>query len=240
MKEKPYLSIIVPIYNESNRLDNLSTIASYLKKLKVKTELIVVNDGSNDSTKNILDDLRKKLKFKIISYKENKGKGYAVKIGMLKAQGKLRLFTDIDLSVPIEECSKLMKFAEFNQVVIGSRRVAKSKIILHQPIIRELMGRFFTFLSQKTLSLEISDFTCGFKMFREKAAGKIFQKSRINRWGFDSEILFIANKLEHKIYEAPISWSHNINTKVKFPEDIIRSLIDLILIRFNSLRGIYR
>lgn len=239
MNDKPYFSIIVPVYNESNRLDKLTKINSYLGRLKVKTELIVVNDGSADDTKRKLEDLKKKLNFKLVSYDQNKGKGHAVKTGMLRARGKCRLFTDIDLSVPIEECANFMRFIEKNPVMIGSRRVKGAKIILHQPIIRELMGRFFTFLSQKILGLKITDFTCGFKMLQEEAAKKIFERSRINRWGFDSEILFIAQKLGYKIFEIPVTWTHDPKTKVKFPHDIIRSFIDLILIRINNLRGFY-
>lgn len=236
----PYLSVIIPVYNEAARLKNIFKIFEYLQKRPYKTELILVNDGSSDETINILKKTAQEINFNIISYKENKGKGYAVKTGMLKARGKYRLFTDIDLSVPIEELDNFMKLITKNSVVLGTRRKAESKIIKHQPRIRELMGCFFTWLSQKTLGLNISDFTCGFKCFEKEAAKNIFQRARINRWGFDPEIIFIADKLGYKIYEAPVKWFHNPNTKVKFPQDIFRSLKDLLLIRLNSLRGNYR
>ncbi len=239
MRRTLQLSIIVPVYNESNRLGNVYNIAEYLKKLKIKSELIVVNDGSNDKTLKMLNDISNKIKFKIISYDKNKGKGFAVKTGMLSANGKYRLFTDIDLSVPIEECGRFIDFMKLHPVVIGSRKKGSSRIILHQPKMRELMGSFFTLLSQKTLGLEISDFTCGFKCFSEEAARNIFNKVRIDRWGFDSEIIFVSHKLGYKIFEIPVAWSHDPSTKVKFPQDVFSSLIELILIRFYNFVGAY-
>jgi len=239
MKKKPYLSIIVPIYNESNRLSNIYDIANYLKKLKIKSELIVVDDGSSDRTLEMLNDISKKLKFRIISYGKNRGKGFAIKTGMLSASGKYRLFTDIDLSVPIEEIERFIESAQKNSVVIGSRRKTGSKILKHQPKLRELMGLFFTWLSQKVLRLNVSDFTCGLKCFEKDAAKNIFKRVKINRWGFDAEIIFISHKLGYKILEAPVMWSHDPNTKVKFPQDIFRSLTDLVLIRFNNFIGAY-
>lgn len=240
MKANCYLSVIVPVYNEVKRLKNIYKISDFLKKLPYKTELIFVDDGSSDNTLNILRKTAKKLNFKVLSYKQNKGKGYAVKAGMLKAQGKYRLFTDIDLSVPIEEMSRFMEFMQKNSVVIGSRRKAGSRILKHQSKMRELMGHFFTWLSQKSLGLKVSDFTCGFKCFEKEAAKNIFQRAIINRWSFDSEILFIAEKLCYKIYEAPVKWFHNPDTKVKFPQDIIRSFFELFTIRINEVRGLYK
>jgi len=228
------------VYNETARLANLYKISDFLKKFPYKTELIFVNDGSRDNTLPELKKMAKKLSFKIISYKQNKGKGYAVKTGMLGARGKYRLFTDIDLSVPIEELDNLIKMVEKFPVVIGSRRIKDSKILRHQPWLRESMGRLFTFLSQKILGLNVSDFTCGFKCFEKRAAKDIFTKVRIERWSFDSEIIFIARKLGYEIAELPVRWMHDSRTKVKFPIDVIRSLTELILIRYYNLRGDYK
>ena len=135
-KGKPYLSIVVPVYNERNRITNLREIHAYLKSKKFKSELIVVNDGSNDTTMNQLRKIASEFPVKIISYKKNQGKGFALKKGMLAASGLYRLFTDIDLSTPIETCDKFIKGASDYHVIIGTRKHLKSNIIIHQPKLR--------------------------------------------------------------------------------------------------------
>lgn len=239
-KSKIYWSIIVPCYNETRRIDNLIRIFTFLRKLKRTWEVIVVNDGSSDDTLTKLKILKKKYDFNLISYSKNRGKGYAVKKGMLTARGEHRLFLDVDLSTPIETIDKFAEFVDKNDVVIGTRRNKLSKVLVHQSPLRENLGRVFTFLSQVVLGANISDFTCGFKCFSETSAEKIFAKTRIYRWGFDSESLFLAKKYGFSIKEVPVTWKNDQGTRVKFPGDIINSLTELLRIRFfDWVEGVY-
>lgn len=239
MKTKPHLSVVLPVFNESERLHNIYKIAKYVKSQPISSELIIVNDGSTDTTQELLENYAKKLGFSIISYTPNQGKGYALKTGILAAHGTYRLFLDIDLATPIEEYEKFRVYEKKYPVLIGSRRVNGARIAIHQPTVRELMGRFFTLLSQIILGLSITDFTCGFKCFHEKAAINIFSKTTIRRWGCDPEVLFIANKLGYHIKEIPITWKHDDRTRVKFPRDIIISFFELLKIRYNDIIGRY-
>lgn len=239
MTNNPYLSVIIPVYNESARIQNLPTIIKYLDSKKFSSEIIVVNDGSRDDTVEKLKKMKRQNKFKILSYKKNKGKGYAIKTGMLIAKGKYHLFTDIDLSTPMAEFNNFIPYLENYDLVIGSRKMKGAKLIEHQPIIRETLGKCFTFLSQIILNTHVSDFTCGFKCFSKKASSEIFKSLTIDRWGFDSEILFLATKKKLPIKEVSVRWSNDPNTKVKFPQDIIRSLSDLIRIRINDFHKMY-
>lgn len=232
-KEKSiFWSIIVPCYNETKRVDNLVKILHYLRGLKKPWELIVVNDGSTDDTLDKLNTLKGKSDFKLISYKVNRGKGYAVKAGMLKASGKYRLFADVDLSTPITEIEKFSKFVNQYDVIIGTRRLKGAKVMVHQPLLREYLGAAFTSLSRLVLNLKVSDFTCGFKCFSERASQKIFQKTKIFRWGFDCEILFLAKKYGYSIKEVPVVWKNDERTRVRFPGDLISSLGELLSIRY--------
>lgn len=237
--KQPSLSIIIPVFNEEKRIKNLKKIITYLGKQKFNWELIVVNDGSTDKTQKVLNSVKKSFKFKLLSYSPNLGKGFAIKTGMLEALGKYRLFLDIDLSTPINELEKFIPFLKKYDIVIGSRKLKDSNLVVRQSFIREHLGKMFTALSQMALQLDVSDFTCGFKCFSEKAAKEIFTRQTIRRWGFDSEILFIGKKKKFAIYEIPITWKNDPRTKVKFPQDIINSLAELIKIRLNSLLGLY-
>ena len=150
---------------------------------------------------------------------------------MLSASGSYRLFMDVDLSTPIQEFEKFKQYiAEFD-VVIGSRKVPQANLIRRQNLVRETFGKAFTLLSQVVLGMGVSDFTCGFKCFSAKAADDIFTGSKIERWGFDAEVLYIAKKRGFDIKEVPVSWSNDANTRVRFPQDIIRSFYELIVIR---------
>ncbi len=237
--EPLFWSIIVPVYNETKRVHNLNKIFRYLGNLKEPWELIVVNDGSRDDTLQKLDLFKRKSNFKLISYRTNRGKGFAVKTGMLAASGKFRLFCDIDLSTPIDEMRKIKKTLTKTDVAIGTRKLKGAKIILHQSLLRESLGRVFTWLSQLILNTWVSDFTCGFKCFSRRASEKIFKKTRIFRWGFDSEVLFLAKKYGLTIKEVPVVWKNDPQTKVRFPRDLVNSLAELILIRYYELKGFY-
>lgn len=235
-----FLSVIVPVYNEEKRIKKLVEVVAYLKKQRFLWELIVIDDGSFDHTKRKLTQLKKKLRFKLISYYPNKGKGAAIKEGMLFASGKYRLFLDVDLSTPLTEFDKLLPHLKRYDIVIGSRKMKGSDVKIRQSITRELLGRAFTFLSQQILQVKISDFTCGFKCFSGKAAKDIFSKQTIKRWGFDSEIIYIGKNRKFSIKEIPVTWRDDPRTKVKFPQDIIFSLHELFRIRLNAKRGLYK
>ena len=237
---KPHLSIIIPVYNEEKRVNNLTRIISYLKKQKFKWEVIVVNDGSTDKTMKKLKILKNRLRFKILSYYPNIGKGFAIKTGMLSTTGKYRLFLDIDLSTPVDELNRFLPFLKKFDIVIGSRKMKSSEVIVKQSLLREFLGKTFTYISQKILQMNVSDFTCGFKCFNSKAAEIIFAKQTIKRWGFDSEILYIGKLKKFSIKEVPVIWKNDPGTKVRFPQDIINSLVELITIRLNSLQNLYR
>ncbi len=242
IKEKIYLSIIIPLYNEEKRLINLPNIYNYLNNQKFNWEIILVNDGSKDNTKKIATNIIKNNSFKkvrLISYKNNRGKGFAVKNGMLKARGEHRLFIDIDLSTPIEELKKILIFINKFDIIIGSRKRKGAQVIKHQPKIREKLGKEFTRLSRKILGLKVTDFTCGFKCFSANSAKKIFSIQKIERWGFDAEILFLAQKLNMSIKEVAIVWKNDGETKVRLPKDMIISFLDLLKIRYYTIRNLY-
>ena len=241
---QPFLSVIIPVYNEERRINSLLKILNYLKTKTFTSEVVLVNDGSSDDTVKKIKSIQQKTKktfpqLKLISYTKNMGKGHAVKEGMMASSGKNRLFLDIDLSTPIEEFDKFEGYLKKFDVIIGSRKASGAKLVKRQPIIRELLGRGFTKLSQIILGVKVSDFTCGFKCFSQKAASEFFSHQRINRWGFDSEILFLAKKLGFKVKEIPVVWKNDSETKVKLPHDIINSLIDLYKIRYNDFKKIY-
>lgn len=239
MNKKPYISVVIPIYNEEKRIKNLQQIISYLKKQKYLWEVVLINDGSKDKTQDKLNQLKKRRNFTIISYNENQGKGFAVKTGMLSAKGKYRVFLDIDLSTPITELDKFLPYLNKYDVVIGSRKMKESNVISRQSFTREVLGRIFTLISQKVLQIDVSDFTCGFKCFSGETVNKTFSKQTINGWGFDSEILYISKIAKHSIKEVPVIWRNAPGTKVKFPNAIISSFLELIKIRINSAKGLY-
>ncbi|MFH2062096.1 MAG: glycosyltransferase [Candidatus Beckwithbacteria bacterium] len=231
------LSLVIPVYNEEKRLDKaLKICKDYLNKFP-DWEFIFVNDGSTDKT----EEMIKNAGFRVISYKKNQGKGCALKQGVKLATKPLTLITDIDFSTPLTELPKLYGEIESGfKMVIGSRKTKGSVVTKHQPKLREWLGTRFTDLSNVWLGLKVSDFTCGFKLFKTDTAKEIFDKQRIKRWGYDAEIVFIANKLGVNIKEVPVVWGNDNRTRVNLGKDILRSLIDLVMIRFNDLAGRYR
>ncbi len=206
--EKPYLSVIIPAYNEAKRLPlTLIDIDKHLKNSDFSYEIIVVNDGSKDATLEIAQRFSHLIKnFKIIN-QENTGKGGAVKRGMLEAKGKIRLFTDADNSTSIDQFNKMILYLnEGYNVVIGSRDVNGSQLIPPQPWHKRIAGNLGNLFIQVLLLPGIWDTQCGFKAFTEEAAEKIFPLIKIHRWGFDVEILALAKKMGYKIKEIPVVW----------------------------------
>jgi|SRR3989344_5286914 len=235
------LSIIIPLFNEESRVEKaVSELEKYLSIQDFSTQVIFVDDGSTDKTVRKIKELKPKFDFEIISYRPNKGKGHAIKQGVAEAKGSYLLFCDVDMSTPLNEFNKFLPLVKKKiPVVIGTRKAAGAKIIKRQPFLRQKMGEVFTMLSNILLRSSVSDFTCGFKCFSRGAAEKIFSFSTINRWSYDSEILFLANKLGFKIIEVPVVWKNDSRTKVNLFKDIIESFTDLLKIRLNDRAGHY-
>lgn len=235
------VSIIIPAYNEEKRIAaSIEVIYKFLKSFKKSYEVLIVNDGSKDSTGKILKELQKKYNFRLINHTVNAGKGAAIKTGVNNASGEVILFTDTDLSVPIEFLDNYLEAMSKNtDIVIGTRAHRNSKVEVPQSKLRETLGEVFTRLANIILNVGVTDFTCGFKMFRKDAAEIIFNRQLINRWAFDAESLYIAKKYKFNIKEVPVVWRHREGSKVKFPRDLIETLISLIVIRFNDLKGKY-
>lgn len=235
------ISIIIPVFNEENRIQkSLDTIFAFLKTFREETEVIIVDDGSWDSTPRILKEYQKKYNLKVITLKNNQGKGAAIRNGIGISQGEKILFTDIDLSVPIEFLQPFNEALTGEvDIVIGSREHPQSEIPVKQYWLREAAGYSFTVLTNAILQVGASDFTCGFKLFRREAARKIFAKQLINRWTFDAETLFLAKKYEFTVKEEPVVWTHGEGSKVRFPQDLIESFFALLQIRINDWSGKY-
>lgn len=235
------ISIIIPVFNEENRIrQNLETINSYAKSSKEPIEILVVDDGSTDQTPKILEEYKAKFGIKVITQTPNQGKGAAIRTGVSNATGEKILFTDIDLSVPIETLDSFNEaMTEDVDIVIGSRENPDSKIEAAQSWLRETAGYSFTILTNAILQVGVSDFTCGFKLFKREAARKIFSHQQIKRWAFDAETMYLAKKYEFKIQEMPVTWRHNEGSKVKFPEALIDSMFGLFQIRLNDFLGKY-
>lgn len=237
-----YLSVIIPAYNEEKRLPKtLEDIGNYLKKQNFDSEIIVVSDGSKDRTVEVAKEFAKNFKnLKVIEYKENKGKGFGVRVGMLEAQGKFRIFTDADNSTPISEIEKFWKeFESGADIVIGSREIKGAILDPPQPFYRRFLGEGFKLLRKIIIGLwEIQDTQCGFKCFKKEVVEKIFPKCKIDRFAFDPEILILAKKAGFKIKEVPIYWRNDPNSKVKI-KSIIKMALDLLKIRLNLILGKY-
>jgi len=238
-----YLSVIIPAYNEEKRLPKtLREVDEYLRKQNYNSEIIVVSDGSTDRTCEIVEGLKNEIKnLKLICEKINQGKGYAVRIGMLKAKGEFRLFTDADNSTPIEQIEKMWPyFEEGYEIVIGSRDIKGAVLDPPQNLFRRFVGEVFKYLRKIIVNLwEIEDSQCGFKCFKGEAAEKIFPKCKINRFAFDPEILLVGKKLGYKIKEVPVYWKNDPNSKVRL-KSMVKMLLDLLKIRWNLIKNEYQ
>lgn len=236
------LSVIVPCFNEEKRfIEGAAHYINYLSKINYSWELILVNDGSNDNTLKLMSGLAQKHKnIKVVSYKENRGKGYAIVQGVKKALGKYILFSDLDHAVSIDTIEDFYKYFESGaKLVIGSRRVKGAKFLKRQHILRESLGRGFTFLVRLFVDWKIKDATCGFKAFENKVAKRLFSKISIYGWAFDAEILYLCKKYNINHIQAPVSWSDVKGSKVSLFRDVVRSLGGLVTIRLNDIRNKY-
>ena len=237
------LSIVVPAFNEEQRLPkSLRSIQSYLKSRRLRAEVLVVDDGSTDATPKLVEASRNGFpELRLISNGRHRGKGFSVRHGMLEARGEFALFTDADLSAPIEEADKLLAPLRdgSHDGAIGSRAVDRGLIEVHQPAHRERAGIVFNRIVRGLTGLQFRDTQCGFKAFRREKARVIFDQQRIEGFGFDPEILFLAQQKGLRIAEIPVRWAHDPTTKVKLLRDSMRMFLDLLAIRWNALLGRY-
>jgi glycosyltransferase involved in cell wall biosynthesis len=235
------LSIIIPAYNEESRLPKtLELIRAYLNATGISSEVIVVDDGSRDGTVQFAESQSVAWPaLRVVKNPGNRGKGYSVRHGMLEARGKIVLFTDADLSAPIEEADKLLAALATNDVAIGSRAMDRRLIEVHQPWTREFAGIMFNTIVRVVLGLKIEDTQCGFKAFHRKSSTIIFQQQRIERFGFDPELLFLAKRNGLTIAEVPVRWSNDPGTHVSLWDGIRAMFFEVAKIRWNAITGKY-
>jgi glycosyltransferase involved in cell wall biosynthesis len=238
------ISIIVPAYNEEHRLpETIRAMENYFRAQPWEFyEILIVDDGSKDKTAAIADDFAgSNPHIRVLRNPGNRGKGYSVRQGMLKARGEWRLFSDADLSTPMEELDKLWSIVESQnaEVAIGSRAIDRSLIGVHQPGFRESAAKVFNVAMRLTIGLPIKDTQCGFKLFRGDLVKEIFTRQTLEGFGFDVEVLFIAQKLGYRIAEVPVRWNHVDGSKVGMLTGL-RAFLELAEVRANSLRGRYR
>jgi dolichyl-phosphate beta-glucosyltransferase len=239
--EAPELSIIIPAYNEELRLPaTLSRIAAYTRSSRRRIEVIVVDDGSRDKTVAVAEQFRNEIpSLRVVSNGENRGKGYSVRHGMQEARGEIVLFTDADLSAPIEEVEKLLPAMKTNDVAIGSRAMDRSQITVHESPFREFAGIIFNKIVRLILWLPFVDTQCGFKAFRRQPCKIIFDQQTIERFGFDPELLYLARHHGLRSVEISVRWGHSPATKVSMMRDSLMMFVDVFAIRWNSLTGKY-
>jgi glycosyltransferase involved in cell wall biosynthesis len=235
-------SIIIPAYNESARIaGTLERVLAYTAERSWDAEIIVVNDSSRDNTADIVRSyLGKNPRLRMLENPGNRGKGYSVRNGMLHANGEILLFSDADLSSPIEEADQL--FAAIMQgadIAIGSRWLRTELQTQRQPLHRQIVGRVFNMLLRLTLGLNFKDTQCGFKAFTRRAAKAIFPQQQIERWGFDPELLFLARRFNFKVVEVPVAWAHREGTQISPLRDGTRMFFEMLQIRWNAVSGKY-
>jgi glycosyltransferase involved in cell wall biosynthesis len=238
----PHISIIIPAFNESARIERtLQRVLECVESRGWDAEVTVVDDGSTDDTVAIVQRwMERSSCLSLLRNPGNRGKGYSVRNGLLQATGDIVMFTDADLSAPIEEASRL--FAAIDQgadVAIGSRWLDRDRQTRHQPLYRRFFGRCFNALTRMVMGLPFADTQCGFKAFRRSAAQVIFRLQRIERWGFDPEILFIARKLGYGVKEVAVTWGHDERSKMSYLKDGAKMLEEMAIIRSNSVAGRY-
>jgi glycosyltransferase involved in cell wall biosynthesis len=235
-------SLVIPAYNEGARLGpTLEKVLGYLREQKWNAEVIVVNDGSRDNTASLVREFAQKNPMvRLVENPGNRGKGYAVRNGMLNARGEVVVFSDADLSSPIEELPKLLAaLGAGADIAIGSRWLRAELQTRRQSAHRQLFGRVFNLLLRIMLGLRFKDTQCGFKAFTRRAAQTILPLQRIERWGFDPEILFLARKFGFRVDEVPVLWGHSGDTRIRPVMDGARMFWEMVRIRWYDLAGKY-
>ena len=251
ISDRPFLSVVIPAYNEERRLpQTLQSIVDYLARQSYASEVIVVDDGSRDQTVQVVESFRAAHPSVALIRNDHRGKGYAVRTGMLAAQGHIVLFSDADLSTPIEEIAQLLPWFEHGYgLVIGSREGSGAKRI-REPFYRHMMGRVFNFVVRLLTVRGIDDTQCGFKAFRDDVARDLFTRMKLYGenaqavtgsmvTGFDVEVLFLGYKSGYKIKEVPVEWRYGNESKVNPLKDSFELFRDVLMVRWNDLRGMY-
>jgi len=238
----PELSIVIPAYNESARIEHaLDRVMSCVAEQGWDAEVLVVDDGSTDDTALIVQRwMQSHPRLHLVQNPGNRGKGYSVRNGLLQAAGDIVMFTDADLSAPMEEAERLIAAIHNGaDVAIGSRWLDRARQTIHQPLYRQFFGRCFNWITRTVMGLPFKDTQCGFKAFKRPVAQVIFRLQTIERWGFDPEILFIAQKLGYEIREVPVTWGHDERSRISYLKDGMKMLEEMGRIRLNSLAGRY-
>jgi dolichyl-phosphate beta-glucosyltransferase len=237
----PAISLIIPAYNEEKRLPaTLEKIMAFLQSEGAEAEILIVDDGSIDNTAQVAREFS--IRYPSISLISNphRGKGHAVKTGMLQGSGDMLLLADADLSVPIDQVWKLLaSSAREDYIAIGSREAPGAER-LQEPLYRHALGVMYNVLLRHLLNLPIRDTQCGFKCFHNRIAKKLFSLQTLNGWAFDVEILYVAVKLGCTIIEVPVTWQYDSDTRIKIARDSCAMLRDLFIIKWNDLNGRYR
>lgn len=237
-----FISIVIPAYNEESRIrPTLEKVYAYCTDRFRKSEIIVVNDGSSDNTASLVKNLSRRLNnINLIHYPQNAGKGCAVRKGVLASSGNLLLTCDADLSTPIEELEKLISFIHSDyDIAIGSRGLKDSCILARQSWYREDMGKIFNVLVRMLVIRGIKDTQCGFKLFKGDIARSLFNKSCIDGFSFDVEVLCLAKKAGYTIKEVPVRWMNSPFSSVEIMSDPLKMFLELLKIKSNSLTGKY-
>ena len=236
-ENRPFLSVVIPAYNEEHRLPpTFAVVKEYLAQQRYASEIIVVDNASADRTA----EVARRAGVEVIE-ERRRGKGAAVRTGMLAARGEYVLFSDADLSTPIAEVEKLLEaIRRGHEVAIGSRALPESNITVHQPWYRELVGRMGNLLVRIVAVRGIADTQCGFKLYPRHVAQRLFGAQRMTGIAFDMEMLFLAQRLGLRIAEVPVTWVDNPDTRFSRVRDSLDALKDLVRIRWNWLRGRYR
>lgn len=235
------VSVIVPAYNEQHRIKKtLEALDNYFSDRPITRQIIVVDDGSTDNTSAVVKALKEGINdLSVITYHPNAGKGHAIKKGVEESRGEYVLFTDADNSTPIEEFDKFYPLLRDNQVVIGSRYISGSNIVVKQPYYRVLIGRLGNKLIQFLLLDGVNDTQCGFKAFQHEAAKQIFNRMKVNRFGFDIEMLSIARLLNFTVREIPVSWYNSNESRIRPIKDALKTFGELVYIKLNLWGGRY-
>ncbi|MGB5417242.1 glycosyltransferase [Algibacter sp.] len=235
---KTHLSLIIPIYNASDFIiDSLKAISQWTKNLEYSVEVILVNDGSSDNSKGVIEDYIASTdkSIKLLSYEKNKGKGYAVKQGMIEAKGEFRIFTDADIPYGFEIIDNMLHYLDFKEfdVCIGNRRSIHSQYFTEVTFFRKLSSTIFTAFASRFVVTGINDTQCGLKGFRSRVADRLFPKLAINGFGFDIEILYLSYKYEFDIKRIPVVFEGNDNSTISLAKDSLSMFVDVMVLPFR-------
>ena len=236
------LSIVIPCFNEAARIDAcLDAVTAYVDGLAGTAEILVVDDGSTDGTADLVRAFAgRRTDVRLVVLAENAGKGEAVKCGVLEAGGDIVVFLDADLAVDVSHVDDVLApLRNGVDVAVGCRHVAGAKVERPQGPVRRALGRGYLVLARWLLDIPVSDVTCGFKGFRRTVARTLFEDARCRRWGFDAEILHLAARQRYEVLEIPVTWRDGAGSRVRLPGDLLRSLKELVAVRWRSRRGAY-